>query len=89
MSVEWHDRAKDQLADIWVTSLPAERELVEQAIHDINARLDIEAQFLGEGRRPNERVWFRHPVAVRYHLILGGVVRITHVALLRPWTANE
>jgi hypothetical protein len=89
MSVEWHDRARDQLADIWATSEPAERDVVEAVVHEINARLAAEAQFLGESRRPNERVWFHHPLVVRFHLILGGQIRITHVARLRPWTANE
>lgn len=89
MSVEWHDRAKDRLADIWVTTTQTERDEVEQAVHDINARLDVEAQFLGESRRTNERVWFRHPLVVLYQFFPGGLVRVAHVALLRPWTANE
>src|SRR5258708_2133193 len=47
MSAEWHDFARDRLADIWVTATPAEREVIERAVHEINARLAADPSFLG------------------------------------------
>ena len=83
--VDWHDRARDRLADLWVAATPEERVAIERAVHEINARLATDPAFLGEEMRPGERVWFHHPLVVRYRLIPGGGVKVLHVARLRPW----
>ncbi len=83
MTVEWLDRAKNLWAFIWVTATPDEREVLERTYHEINGRLARNAQFLGEGRQGGERVWFHHPLVVRYRAIPHGPVEVSHVARLR------
>lgn len=83
MSVDWHDAARDRLADIWVTSTPQERDVIERNVLDMEAQLAVNAQFLGESREGNERVWFYRPLVVWYCLIPGGLVQIVHIAKLR------
>jgi plasmid stabilization system protein ParE len=89
MTVEWTDYALDQLADIWVTITPAERDVIEQTVDAINARLAVDPSSVGESRADNRRVWFRHPLVVIYRLVPGGGVIVSHVAKLRPWRADD
>jgi len=88
MTVEWLNSALDQLALIWVVITPEERDVIERTVLSINARLAAGPLFLGESRRPGERVWFHHPLVVRFHLLPGGLVTVSHVAKLRPWRAD-
>lgn len=89
MIVEWTRRALDQLALIWVVITQAQREIVERAVLEINARLAIDAQFLGESRQPGERVWFHYPLVVRFRLLPAGLINVTHVAMLRSQPRSD
>lgn len=88
MTVEWTDRALDQLADIWVAATPAERAVIEQTVGAINARLAHDPASVGESRPNSRRVWFRHPLVVIFRMIPGGGVIVSHVARLRPQPAG-
>lgn len=83
MAVEWTDRALNQWALIWVTATTAERPVFERTYRDINDRLARGPQFLGESRGDGERVWFCHPLAVRFQLIPNGPVKVFNVARTR------
>ena len=91
MLVEWKESALDRLADIWVTVPKAAREHLERTIDRINARLAEGPAFLGESRATEfRRVWFEHPFVIGFDYSPGQPsVYVTHVVLLRPWTANE
>jgi plasmid stabilization system protein ParE len=85
VTVEWHDKALDALADIWVAIGAAERDLYEQTVRDINARLAVGPAELGESRaNDRDRVWFNYPLVVWFRLYTGGRVKVFHVARLRP-----
>ena len=83
MAVEWTERARNQWALIWVTATPDERGVFERTYREVNDRLSRGPQFLGESRGDGERVWFCHPLAIRFRMLPNGPVKVFNVARTR------
>ncbi|WP_088258008.1 hypothetical protein [Fimbriiglobus ruber] len=89
MTVEWEERAYDELSDIYTVAQPAEREVIVRCVERINARLALDPWHLGESRGPGLRVWFAHPLMVAFALPRGGGVTVFHVTRLKGDPATE
>lgn len=87
MNPLWDDAAYDALADAWVRATPAERELIEAAVHRVNAALRDWAAGVGESRGPRNRVVIIDPLTVWFRVEPGNpVARVIH---LRWWRSRR
>lgn len=83
-SVTWTDEGYDQLADIYVTTPAPDRNDLVSVVSRIERILTENAQFEGESREGNQRVYIHSPLAVTYALISYGPVLIMRVRSSRP-----
>ncbi|MGL6095771.1 MAG: type II toxin-antitoxin system RelE/ParE family toxin [Fimbriiglobus sp.] len=77
--VTWTDDARDQLADVYVSLPTAEKAVMVSAVDRIERVLADNAQFEGESRSGNQRVYILSPLAVVYAVIPHGPVKIIRV----------
>ena len=78
--VEWIQSALDELAALWVQSLPTQRQAITQASNLIDTQLAVNPNEQGESRPDDRRIEFFTPLAVTYRVdILNSVVLIMHV----------
>jgi hypothetical protein len=81
--VIWHDRALDQLADIWVRATPDERDQIEAAVNRINAALRNRPDDQGESRGGNYRVIIREPLSVWFRVDPSSTAHVVQVRMRR------
>ena len=76
----WRDRALNQLADIYVTADPAERQRTAAAVDALNARLRSNPLNEGESRAGDLRVTFISLLIVGFRVFPSDrVVRVISV----------
>lgn len=88
--VEWRNRARDQLADIYVDTPAEEREELIRIVLQVERELAANAETAGESRGEDQRVYFAPRITVFYELMPGSVVQIFRVRpSKRRWTDTE
>jgi plasmid stabilization system protein ParE len=88
--IQWMDAARDQLADIYVTTPSEERNDLVQIILSTERDLSDRAATMGESRGGNHRVLFVPRVTIFYTLDPHGVVRIFRIRpSKRRWSDEE
>jgi plasmid stabilization system protein ParE len=79
--VEWAEKARDELADIYVQATPAERDALEQAVLALERDLADDAHAVGESRAGRLRFESRQFLAFWFEILPTGngvrVVRVT------------
>jgi hypothetical protein len=81
--VTWEDRARDELADIYVQATPTERNQIERVVVAFEGDLADDPMSVGESRGQRSRVEFRGFLTFWFQVSeFGGEVRIYRV--LRP-----
>ena len=78
MNPDWDDAAKDELADIWVTATPEERDEIEKAVLRANRELADDPE-VGESRDGNSRVHFVPPLTLWYRVMPDSRARVVSV----------
>ena len=80
MSVDWTDRARDELADIYVQATPAERDLIESIILALERDLAVSPLNVSESRHGELRFDSRSPLAFWFSVTpTGDKVRVVRV----------
>jgi plasmid stabilization system protein ParE len=81
--VDWSDKARDQLADIWVQATPDERTRIEGMVLAVERDLADDPHGVGKSRGGRLRFVFRNPLSFWFEVSASGDrVRIGRV--LRP-----
>jgi hypothetical protein len=79
--VEWADRARDELADIYVQATPAERDDIEAAVLGIERDLAADPRAVGESRSGQLRFETRAPLGFWFSVPPDGsrarIIRVT------------
>jgi len=84
MRVRWTDQALDKLSDHYVTCSLDEQQDLARNVSQINARLTIRPDLLGESREGWVRVWFEGRLMVRFEIFEGeNRVVVNDVTILR------
>lgn len=81
--VTWTNFARDQLADIYVSTPSDRRDLLIQKMHELEQTLLEQGIFAGESRSGNERIYFHDQLMVYFLAKLGGELQITYFRSLR------
>ena len=68
MSVEWHDRAKDQLADIWLSADSPLRDEITSYVQLLDRHMRVNADRLGESREPRVRILTDTPLGIEFQV---------------------
>ncbi|HKB41372.1 MAG TPA: hypothetical protein VKD72_33410 [Gemmataceae bacterium] len=76
--LEWVDKARDQLADIWVAATPAERAVMGPLVVQLESDLRDDPLAVGESSSSSRRVVIRSPLVVWFN-VWPGRVRIFYV----------
>lgn len=76
--VIWTDRARDQLADVWVAATPAERAVIEPLVLKLERDLAADPDEVGESRQDELRVVMRALLVIWFE-VQPGRVRIVRV----------
>jgi len=66
--VSWTDDAITELSRIWMDAHPEDRELIADAVNDIETALVESADTVGESRSENYRILIVQSMAVQYHV---------------------
>ena len=74
----WMNRALEQLANVYVTATPEERERIAAAVDALNARLRSDPLSEGESRSGGFRITFPSLLSVLFHV--SETDRVVHVA---------
>lgn len=80
---EWTERARDQLADIWVAATPDERDEIERVVIAAERELKRGPLAVGESRSGRLRTLLRPPLTFWY-AVLPPDNRVRIVRVLRP-----
>lgn len=79
--VEWEEKARDELADIWVAATPAERAVIEPFVLKLERDLVADPDDVGESRGGRRRVLIGRLLVVWFD-VWPGRARVFH--LTRP-----
>jgi plasmid stabilization system protein ParE len=78
--VRWADKARDELADIYVQATPHERDFIESVVLALERDLSDQPQHVGESRVGQLRFELRRPIAFWFSVApFGDSVRIVRV----------
>jgi hypothetical protein len=79
--VEWADKARDELADVYVAATPTERDAIERAVLEFERDLTNDPDAVGESRGGRLRFEARPPLAFWFNFLPTGnrarVIRVT------------
>jgi hypothetical protein len=81
-TVVWKPAAEAELAEIW--TLAADKRSIAAAANEIDVRLAIQPETLGESRSGAIRVWLVGPIGVTYEIIPDDRI----VRVLDVWTVR-
>lgn len=80
-TVVWVDSAAGELAEIWLSVV--DRPLITAAARDIDHRLRVQPDAVGESREGSRRILIAGPLAVSYEIRLDDrIVRVLDVWLI-------
>lgn len=78
--VDWDEKAYDELADIWVSASPDERDVLGKIVEGLNRELEADPLDVGESRQRNVRVVVRLPLTIWFRVSDDALlVRVGHV----------
>jgi hypothetical protein len=80
MNPKWREKARDELADIWVAASPEDRDLIEASVMLMEAMLQAAAHQVGESRSGDFRVIHNPPLTYWFRASPGNpVATVEHV----------
>ena len=79
-TASWTTEALDELADVWISASPSDRDDFATGIERMNRRLERAPLEEGESRGPLRRVTFINGLTVHFEVLVpAGIARVLHV----------
>ena len=83
-AIIWREQALDQLAALYATATPAQREALAREVEAVSHLLATNGQFEGESRGGVSRVAIRELVVVIYTVVPHQPVRVVELRPNKP-----
>lgn len=81
--VSWQPAAIQELADLWTRADTTVRQAINDAVEQVDDRLERNPSSFGESRGGNNRVGFAFPLVVMF--TISSEKSTVYVAHVRPW----